>query len=164
MATITAGVGATINAATIEGQLFQLVHWINNAEAISGGDSNNFSLSKADGLMESSFTLDGQLVYIPATGKVNESPLPYLPSQAFTAGTALGTFKSVTFSEYFVDALLYMITWQRNTTKNTQQIQAANLTFDFATAKYSGSLSLPYSSVLSTNGTIVETAIEWLLT
>jgi hypothetical protein len=164
MATITPGTGATINAPTIEGQLFQLIHWINNAEAISGGDNNKFSLSKTDGLMESTFTLDGQLIYVPTTGKVNESPLPYLASQSFSAGTTLGTFKSTIFSEYFVDVLLYMITWQRNTIKNTQQIQAANLSFDFATAKYSGSLSLPFFSVLGVNGTITETAIEWLLT
>ncbi|MEG4359532.1 hypothetical protein QUB42_29395, partial [Microcoleus sp. Aus8_D1] len=87
MATITAGTGATINAITIEGQLFQLLHFINNAESIAGGESNDFSLKKdEDGLLTSTFTLSGQYLYTPATGIYTSSAIPYLASTPFTAG------------------------------------------------------------------------------
>lgn len=46
MATITAGTGATINATTIEGQLWQLVHLINSAE--KGLSPQRISTTKSD--------------------------------------------------------------------------------------------------------------------
>ena len=166
MATITAGTGATINAPTIEGQLFQLVHFINNAEAGAGGDVNKFSLDKSeDGILTSTFSLDGQLIYTPDTGVFTESALPYLASTVFTAGDPLGTIKATTLAQYFIDAMKYAVVWQKNTaTKNPQKVTGAALDFDFATWTYSGSLSLPYATLLGSNGTISETATEWLLT
>jgi hypothetical protein len=164
MATITAGTGATINATTIEGQLFQLIHFINNAEAIAGGDSNKFSLDKnEDGILTSTFILEGQLIYTAGTGVFTESALPYLASAAFTAGAPLGTIKGATLAQYFIDAMKYAVTWQRNVMKNPQKVSGAALDFDFASAMYSGSLSLPYTTSLGSGG-ITESATEWLLT
>lgn len=166
MATITPGTGATINATTIEGQLFQLVHWINNTEATAGGNDSKFSLSKGeDGLLESTFTLDGQLTYTPATGLTAEAALPYLSAVTFNAGNPLGTIKGTTFAQYFLDCCLYAIVWQRQTnTKNPQKLTGVTLDFDFAEAKYSGKVSLPYISVIGAGGVVSETAIEWLVT
>lgn len=166
MAAITAGTGATTTASTIEGQLFQLAHWVNNAEATAGGNENKFSLSKGeDGLLECTFTLDGQLTYTPATGIVTESALPYLTSTAFNAGNPLGTIKGTTFAQYFIDCCLYAIVWQRQTnTKNPQKLTGVTLDFDFVAASYSGKLSLPYASVIGAGGIVSETAIEWLVT
>ncbi|MEG4572647.1 hypothetical protein QUA56_08075 [Microcoleus sp. N3A4] len=165
MATITAGTAATINATTIEGQLFQLIHFINNAEAIAGGDSNKFSLDKSeDGILTSTFSLEGQLIYTSSTGIFTESALPYLASTAFTPGSTLGTIKSATLAQYFIDAMKYAIVWQRNVMKNPQKVSGVALDFDFSTAMYSGSLSLPYASSLGSNGAIAESATEWLLT
>jgi hypothetical protein len=165
MAVITAGTAGTINATTIEGQLFQLVHWINSVEALAGGDSNKFSLSKGDnGLLDSGFTLDGQLTYNSVTGIFTESPMPYLSSAIFLPGTILGTIKGASFSEYFINACLYALVWQRNIAKNTQRVIGVNLDFNYETSVFSGKLSLPYTSTIDTGGVISESAIEWLLT
>ena len=165
MATIIPGTGATINAPTIEGQLFQLIHFINNAEAVAGGTSNKFSLDKSeDGILTSTFTLEGQLAYTSSTGVFTESALPYLASTAFNAGNPLGTIKSTTLGQYFIDCCMYVIVWQRNAAKNPQKVTGAALDFDFVTSIYSGSLSLPYATLLGAGGAITETATEWLLT
>ncbi|WP_377478903.1 MAG: hypothetical protein P2A85_09155 [Microcoleus anatoxicus] len=165
MAVITPGTGATINAPTIEGQLFQLLHLINAAESAVGGSDNKFSLDKSEeGILSSTFKLPGQIVYTPATGTFVESPLPYLPTLTFTAGSPVGTIKSTTLSTYFIECCLYLLTWQRNGAKNTQKVTGIALDFDYADASYSGSLSLPYVSSLGSNGAISESATEWLLT
>jgi len=165
MATITAGTGATINAPTIEGQLFQLLHFINNAESIAGGDFNKFSLEKdEDGILTSAFTLDGQFLYTPATGVYFATATPYLASTAFTAGNPLGTIKGTTLAQYFIDAISYALVWQKNVSKNPQKVTGVQTTFDFSTCTYSGNLSLPYASSLGANGIVSESATEWLIT
>ena len=165
MATITPGTGATINATTIEGQLFQLLHFINNAESIAGGDFNNFSLEKSeDGILTSAFTLSGQFLYTPATGIYTESTTPYLASTAFTAGSPLGTIKGTTLAQYFIDAISYALVWQKNVTKNPQKVTGVQMTFDYSLCTFSGNLSLPYATSLGANGTISENATEWLIT
>jgi hypothetical protein len=164
MATITAGTGATINASTIEGQLFQLLHFINNAESIAGGDFNSFSLEKSeDGILTSAFSLPGQFLYVPATGYA-ESPTPYLASATFTAGSPQGTIKGATLAQYFIDAISYALVWQKNQTKNPQKVTGVQMVFDYSLCTYSGNLSLPYASSLGSNGTIQENATEWLIT
>lgn len=164
MATITAGTGGTITSTTIEGQLFQLVHWINNAEQVAGGDNNKFSLNKDDaGIMTSSFTLSGQFLYTPASGTFAESAIPYLSTTVFNAGNPLGTIKGTTFAQYFVDCMSYAIVWQNNLTKNQNKLIGVQMNFDYQTLTFTGSLSLPYITILSANG-ITETASEWLLT
>lgn len=164
MATITPGVDATINAPTIEGQLFQLIHFINTAEAIAGTELTKFTLSKGEeGILTSDFTLDGQLIYDSFTGKAAESAIVYLTSTTFTAGTTTGTIKGATLAQYFIDACQYAIMLQSNTTKNPQNAVGVMLSFDYTTATYSGSLSLPYTTSIG-NGGVTEFAIEWLLT
>lgn len=165
MASITPGTGATINAPSIEGQLFQLIHFINNAEAIAGGDFNNFSLEKSeDGILTSSFTLAGQYLYTPATGVYAESATPYLASTPFTAGTPAGTIKGITLAQYFVDAVSYALVWQKNTIKNPQKVTGVQMSFDYQNCIFSGSLSLPYATFLGVSGAVSESATEWLIT
>jgi len=165
MATITTGTSGTITANTIEGQLFQLLHFINGAEAITGGDFNNFSLEKSeDGILTSAFTLSGQYLYTPATGVYAESATPYLASTSFTAGTPLGTIKGTTLAQYFIDAISYALVWQKNLAKNPQKVTGVQMTFDYSLCTYSGNLSLPYATSLGNNGTISEYATEWLIT
>jgi len=155
MATITPGTGATINASTIEGQLFQLLHFINNAEAIAGGDFNNFSLEKSeDGILTSAFSLSGQYLYIPATGTYTESATLYLASAIFLPGNPSGNIKGATLAQYFIDAISYALVWQKNVVKNPQKVTGVQMSFDFSTCTYSGNLSLPYATSLGTNGTI----------
>jgi hypothetical protein len=104
MATITPGTSATINASTIEGQLYQLIHWININEAFAGGNNNRFSLTKGeDGIASSAFTLEGSLSRDPATSIITSVPNSYLIDTLFSPGAPAGTIKGTTFSEYFID-------------------------------------------------------------
>jgi hypothetical protein len=165
MATVTPGTGSTISATTIEGQLFQLCHFINSLESNTSGGENKFSLDKSeDGILSSTFTLQGQLTYTAATGLFAEGALPYYSTATFNAGNPLGTIKSTTLAQYFIDCCLYALVLQRNKAKNPQQVTGVTLDFDFTEGVYSGSLSLPYSTTLGSGGIVTETATEWLLT
>jgi|AGSF01.1.fsa_nt_gi hypothetical protein len=163
MAIVTPGTGATITASTIEGQLFQLVHFINNAEAVSA-IYNTFSLSKGeDGTMESAFSLTGTFSIALDGSSFLELPSPYLTTVPFTPGTTIGTIKGDILSEYFINACKYALVLQRNAAKNPQKITGIELTFDFTSATYAGKISLPYASSIGVNGSISEIATEWLL-
>lgn len=163
MATITAGTGATINATTIEGQLFQLLHLINNAER--GLEPQRFSITKTDDyILEADFKIPGKVTFTPATGVFAESAEPYLPALAFTPGSPAGTIKSATLSQYFIDVVLYVILWQNTTAKNPNTLRNVTMTFNYNSNEYAGNVVLPFSSVLGTNGSVTEQATEWLLT
>jgi hypothetical protein len=165
MAVITPGTGSTINASTIEGQLWQLIHLYQNAERVDTESANRFESTKDDSfIMTGAFSIPGNLVWIPATGTFVESAIPYLPATIFNAGNPLGTIKATTLSQYFIDCILYTIAWQNNGTKNTQALANIKCKFDMNTRTYSGTFSLPYITVVGAGGIISESATEWLLT
>ncbi|MEG3842591.1 hypothetical protein [Microcoleus sp. herbarium14] len=165
MAVITPGTGSTINATTIEGQLWQLIHLYQNAERSSAESVSRFESTKDDTfVMKGSFSIPGSLVYASATGVFTDVAIPYLPATTFTAGSPLGTIKSTTLSQYFLDCIMYVIVWQNNGAKNTQALTNITCKFDLNTRVYTGTFSLPYVTTISTNGAITETATEWLLT
>lgn len=163
MAIITPGTNSTINATTIEGQLWQLTHLINSAE--KGLDAQRFNITKTDDLiLEGDFTIPGGVIYTPSTGIFSDSAIPYLPALAFNPGSPTGTIKATFLSQYFIDVVNYIIHWQNQPSKNTNSLTNCTLTFDFNSLQYSGRMILPYSSSMGTNGSIVETATEWLTT
>lgn len=165
MAVITPGTGSTINATTIEGQLWQLIHLYQNAERIDAEQANRFESTKDDTfVMEGKFTIPGNLIWTPATGTFTDATIPYLPNTAFNAGNPLGTIKSTTLSQYFIDVVLYIITWQNNGSKNTQTLTNVTCSFNSNTRIYSGVFRLPYVTTIGANGIISESATEWLLT
>lgn len=163
MAIVTAGASATINATTIEGQLFQLVHLINSAE--KGLAAQRFNISKNDDfILEGDFTIPGQVAYTPSTGIFSDSASPYLSTLTFSAGSPVGTIKATTLSQYFIDVVNYIIHWQNQPTQNPNNLTNCTLTFDYNSLEYAGRIVLPYSSTMGTNGSIIETATEWLTT
>lgn len=165
MATITPGTGSTINATTIEGQLWQLIHLYQNAERIDAASTNRIEFTKDDRfIMSGSFTIPGALIYVPATGVFTEVATPYLPNTLFTAGSPLGTIKATTLSQYFIDVIMYLVVWQNNGNKNTQGLKNITCKFDYNAAEFSGTFNLPYTTTIGAGGIISESAIEWLLT
>jgi hypothetical protein len=167
MAGITAANGGTFNATTIEGQMWQSVHWIELQERLSS-DLGRFSFTKDDSfVLTGEFTLPGTVTR-NADGTFTESAAPYLPAGAatFVPGTG-GTIRNTTiapFAQYFIDVCKYIVTWQNNPVKNTQNLTNVTLNFNFSELEYSGRFNLPYQTTLGANGSIVETATEWLLT
>lgn len=164
MATITPGTGSTINSTTIEGQLWQLIHFIQNAERAST-ETERFKATKDDTfILDGDFTLPGTVAYNATTGTFVESALPYLPGVTFNAGSPVGTIKSTSFSQYFIDVIKYIGVWQTNGNKNPQSLRYVTLKFDYQTLEYEGTFKCPYTTALAANGTIAETASEWLTT
>lgn len=165
MATITAGTASTINATTIEGQLWQLIHLYQNAERIDTESVNRFESLKDDSfVMDGKFTIPGNLIWTPATGVFTDVTIPYLPSTIFNGGTPLETIKSTTLSQYFIDVIMYIIAWQNNGSKNPQALTNITCAFNLNTRIYSGTFNLPYVTTIGTAGQIIESATEWLLT
>ena len=163
MATVTAGTGGTVNATTIEGQLWQLTHLINSAE--KGLAAQRFNISKSDDLiLEGDFTIPGQVVYTPSTGVFSNSASPYLPTLTFNPGSPVGTIKATTLSQYFIDVVNYIVHWQNQPAKNPNSLTNCTLTFDYNSLEYAGRIILPYTSSMGVNGSIIETATEWLIT
>ena len=163
MATVTAGTNETVNATTIEGKLFQIVHLVNSAE--KGLAVQRLNITKSDDLiLEGDFTMPGAVTYNTSTGVFSEAAAPYLPTLPFSAGSPVGTIKAATLSQYFIDVISYIVYWQNQTAKNPNSLTNCTLNFDYNSLEYSGRIVLPYTSTLGTNGSIIETAKEWLTT
>jgi len=163
MATVTAGTNSTINAANIEGQLWQLAHLINSAE--KGLATQRLTITKSDDLiLEGDFTIPGSVTYNTSTGLFSVAAAPYLPTLTFSAGSPVGTIKSTILSQYFIDVISYIVHWQNQPAKNPNSLTNCTLSFDYNSLEYSGRIILPYSSSMGTNGSIIETATEWLTT
>ncbi len=163
MATVTAGISGTVNATTIEGQLWQLVHLINSAE--KGLAVQRFNISKNDDfILEGDFTIPGQVVYNSSTGTFSDSATPYLSTLTFNSGSPPGTIKATTLSQYFIDVVSYIVHWQNQSAKNPNSLTNCTLSFDYNSLEYTGRIVLPYSSSMGANGSIIEIATEWLTT
>jgi len=165
MAIITAGTGGTITANTIEGQIWQLIHLIQNGERIDSASSERFTFIKDDSfIMSGNWSLPARLVRDAATGLFSDSVAAFAPGAIpFTAGTG-GTIRSTTLGQYFLDCVKYAMVWQAQATKNPQALQRFTLLFNAGNLEYSGTFLSPYTTVLGAGGTITETATEWLLT
>jgi hypothetical protein len=163
MAGVTPGAGATVNATTIEGQLWQMVHLINFAEKEL--ETQKLNITKSDDfILEGDFTIPAQASRETSTGVITASAAPYLASIPFTPGTGTSrTFLATTLSQYFIDVIGLIVFWQNISDKNPKQLTNCTLNLDFNVPEYSGTIILPYSSALAAGGTIVETATEWLV-
>lgn len=165
MATITPGTDATINATTIEGQLWQLVHYIQSAELTETTSTDRIQSSKDDSfVMTGNFTIPGSFAYSPITGNFSLSATPYMPAIPFTVGTIPGTIKGATLTQYFIDVISYIVAWQNNPLKNTQALSRITLAFNYNKQEYSGTFNLPFTSTIGVLGSVSEQATEWLLT
>jgi hypothetical protein len=163
VATVTAGTNETANATTIEGKLFQMVHLINSAE--KGLAAQKFNITKSDELiLEGDFTIPGTVTYNTSTGIFSVAAAPYLPTLPFSAGSPVGTIKATILSQYFIDVISYIVHWQNQPSKNPNILTNCTLSFNYNSLEYVGRIILPYTSTLGQNGSIIETATEWLIT
>jgi hypothetical protein len=163
MAIVTAGTNETFNGTTIESKLFQIVHSINSAE--KGLAVQRFNITKSDDLiLEGDFTIPGTVTYNTSTGIFSVAAAPYLPTLPFSPGSPVGTIKATTLSQYFIDVISYIVNWQNQSAKNPNSLTNCRLSFDYNSLEYVGRIILPYTSILGQNGSVIETATEWLMT
>lgn len=164
MADITSGTGSTFNGTSIEKTVFQALHFIQNAERTSN-EEERFSFTKDDTFrVKGRFNLPGKINYVSSTGLFTITAEPYLPNIPFTPGSPVGTIKSNTFSQFFIDCCQYIISWQQNQVKNPNSQYNLSMTFDYSALKFNGEFDIPYTTSLTTAGAILETATDWLLT
>ncbi|MEG4583435.1 hypothetical protein QUA71_28085 [Microcoleus sp. MON1_C5] len=117
-----------------------------------------------DFILEGDFVIPGQVIYDTSIGFFTSSATPYLPTLTFNPGNPVGTIKSQTLSQYFVDVINYIIYWQNQPANNPNNLANCTFNFDYNSLQYSGKVILPYAATLGTNGSIIETATEWLMT
>lgn len=161
MAAITAPLGGTTNATTIEGQIWQLAHWADSAERLLTTESL-FSLTKDAFVGTCEFRLPSLLSFDNLTGVFALSAGVYVPA-TFTPGTG-GTIKATSFSQFFLDTVFYLVNWQAQLAKNPQGIKNVSLTLDPVSKEWNGTIKMPYISVIGEAGSVTETATEWLAT
>ena len=162
MAVITPGSGSTINALTIEGQLWQLIHHIQNGENISGEQRFNFAKDDT-GILTGTFTIPAIFTRLANSTFADTAGIYQPGGIAFVPGTG-GTIIATTLAQYFIDAVSYAVIWQNNKLKNPLGLSRISLSFSATALEYTGGITLPYSTVLGANGVVTESAIEWLTT
>ena len=164
MATITAGTSATFTSPIAERQLFDAIHYWQNAERNST-EEERFTSNKDDTFrLTGTFKLPGKLTFNPTTGLFAVTAEPYLPTTTFSAGSPVGTIKGATFAQYFVDLCQYIILWQMTTGKNPNSQYNLNMTYNYSAATFNGEFNIPYTTAIQPGGGVLETATEWLTT
>lgn len=166
MAAITPGTGGTIKSVTVEGQLQELCLYLQIAEnsAISNPNQiNNFSITHSPdtGSFTAAYTLPVQQS-ISASGQVIYSASDYLERLAFIAGNN-GTFKSASAAGYFMEVVIHAQNLERQSVKNPTNRNGITGTFNSDSTVFSGSIDLPISISIESDGSIKYTASEYLL-
>ena len=167
MATIAPPTGGTIQATTIEGQLFQLIHWIEIHEKNSAEDTR-FTFNKTENAnLEGNFTLPALFIRNGGdrTFSLSAGTYPNAPIVPFNGGSAPGFLPSTTtnFAQYFLWTFQYALCWQQNRTKNPENKDYLKMSLNLTELNWEGEFFLPYTYTLLAGGGIQETATEWLL-
>jgi hypothetical protein len=164
MADITPGNSATFGSSKLEQQLYDSIHYWQNAERNSL-EEEKFTSTKDDTfIMSGNFKLPGKLNYNQSTGLFSITAEPYLPTIPFSAGNPAGTIKGATFSQYFLDLVQYIVLWQMNKDKNPNSQFNVSLNYIYGSNEFNGEFSIPYTVGFQPGGGIIETATPWLLT
>ncbi|RAM49473.1 MAG: hypothetical protein C6Y22_22220 [Hapalosiphonaceae cyanobacterium JJU2] len=165
MTTITAGTGATIKSLTAEAQLIETFTYLQLAEADTSRNTNardyvqgNFNINTATFNGSFSFPVVSS---VNSEGQVVTSAVSYLSNDTFTAGTG-GTFKSTNPLQYLLEILIFLQNREASNTYNPQLRNLISFNADGDSSTYSGSVTLPISMALNTDGTTKFTAVEYL--
>ncbi|MEG4501291.1 hypothetical protein QUB05_21035 [Microcoleus sp. F10-C6] len=164
MAKITIGTGGTFKGDSVEAQLWEGLHHYQNGER-GITEQEKFSFTKDDTfILSGSWSLPASLSFNSSTGIFTDAASNYLPGGlTFTPPTG-GTIKGQTLAQYFLDCVKYAIVWQNSKEKNPQGFNRVTLNFNANELTYSGTIALPYTTVLNGLGGVIETATEWLTT
>ena len=165
MATIVSGTGSTFTGNKLESEIWQAIHHIQNGERLLVDVAERFDSSKDDTFnLSGNFSLPGALTWDTETAKFTETAALYLPTLAFTPGNPTGTFKAVTLSQYFIDLIKYAVMKQNAQATTPAGLKNITLEFDYNNLVYTGTFKLPYASILTTDGGVIEKATEWIVT
>ncbi len=167
MATVTPGNGATIKSDTIEGVLQEVCTYLqvfefnalNNPNGLNNVIGNHLQDSKT---FTCNYTIPVQQ-QLNSSGQIVYSAVDYLVDLVFTPGTG-GTFKSTTCAGYLLEAIIYCQNLEKNTAKNPNNQNNISGSFNIDSATFSGTINLPISVSISSDGNVAYIADEYLLT
>lgn len=167
MATITPGTGGTIKSAKVESHLLEIITFAKVQELDTTKNPAPPKLyiqgyTFTDALFRCNLSIPVNRTTNSGGESVISTP-DYLSGVTFTPGTT-GTFKSTNFAAYLVEVLMYAQDLERNAAKNPAGADRISGNFDINPNLFSGSVELPISLSLGTDGKPVYTATEYLLT
>lgn len=166
MSFVVAGSGGTIKSETAEGQLLEILNFLRLQEKIS--DKNPQGVNNVEGSF--SIVSDGfsGSFDLPISFSLNSSGQPiisvpeYLTGVSFIPGNG-GTFKSNTAAGYFVEVIMYMQALEATTLKNPQARNYVTGTFSSDNSRFVGTIFVPTTVSLSSDGHACFVAQEYLL-
>ncbi|MBD2743660.1 hypothetical protein [Coleofasciculus sp. FACHB-1120] len=167
MAAITPGTGGTIKSAMLEAHLLEIIAFGKQQEstpARNPAPQKNYiqGYTLTDTLFRCNLSIPVNRVTNENGESVYTTP-DYLSGVTFTPGSN-GTFKSGNFAAYLIEVVLYAQELERDSTKNPSGADRINGNFDINPNVFSGSVELPISPGVTSDGKPTFTAISYLLT
>jgi hypothetical protein len=166
MTAIIPGSGASISAATLEGQLLELAVFLKIAEQSPSKNPNSRNFI---GITFNLSTLIASITFsLPASPGVNSSgqllttATPYLQNTGFTPGSG-GTFLSANPEAYFMELVTALQINEANTAKNPALANNVSAVYDSDEQLFDGTATLPIEVSLQLDGSIKTIADEYLL-
>lgn len=165
MTTVNPGTGGTLKAVKAEGMLLELLTFIKLQELQPSRNPNNrtnvnISYNLGTQLANISFTIDA-VPQINTSGQMITVAGTYLQNTGFIRGTS-GTFVSTTPEACLIELLSFIQIRENDPTKNINNENNIAFTFDADRSVFSGSITLPIDTSISTNGNIAVAAREYL--
>jgi hypothetical protein len=151
MATITPGVGGTIQSPLIEGQFMQLVEYFQSIE-VTGGNVSTFFEATYDTdtlLFSGRFTIPLKLV-LPGLNFVGNT-VDFLSTTGFTPGTG-GTLTATTALDYFLQVVTRMLDGQSGLATSSSSANNVTATLNVNRLSLSGNFSLPFTKTPTSTG------------
>ena len=167
MATITPGTGGTLQSTTAEGQMVEIINFLQLQEA------NTAVNTTAADYVQATYNIN-TLVYagtfsLPisqvsdSSGMIQLLAQNYLTNSNFSAGTG-GTFSSNNPAQYLLEVLIYLKNLENSTMHNPQGKNNVSSSFDMDTLTFSGSINFPVTYSLDNSGNTIFSVNEYLTT
>lgn len=166
MTVITAGSNSTLKTGTVEGQLLELLTFLQLKETDtvvnpSGRDyiqgSYNFNTLTFNGTFNIPVTQT-----ISNSGELTLVAKEYLVNSGFEPGSG-GTFKSTNPAQYLIEVLTFIQSKESDPTKNLSGNEIITASIDTDALTYAGSINaLPVTMTIDSTGNTVFTAKEYL--
>lgn len=165
MTTITPSSNCTITTLTAESQLLEIFGFLQQCEADTTKNTGNKDYIQGT-FNFNTLTFSGNF-NIPVTIATNASGLvtvvakEYLTNSGFTNGSD-GDFKSTNPAQYLIEVVTFLQNRELDATKNPSSRNYITATLDTDNLNFSGSVTLPLTMTLGTDGKISFTANEYL--
>jgi hypothetical protein len=163
MATITVGSGSTLKSSTAEGQVMELLTFLQKKEKeLSAEDKVQITYNLNSFTFSASFSIPATQA-INSSGQLVISASEYMTGLTFVTGSG-GTFKSSTSTQYLIELISYLQLKEQDLTKNTANENRVSGQYDIDDKLFTGTVNLGVTAEIDSVGKILISAVEYLLT